>query len=246
MSSNLFSNKIQTVTIPLQSGPHSYTINVQGYGFVLFECDDQSSVIQFDSPNNTMIPLVGISQLVFPDQFNQIIVTNYEPVTTNDLIISFGVIQDPSVQISSISQYRDLSAALTDAQLMILQASQSTTRYYLWQVNAAYTTPSVYTDQNQIYWPNIPLIQQIQPLSLVTGVEFTISTTALVDMNSVTPVLQQPIPSTYIPNGTIMKIMGYSVVYTPVTTGSGTQVFLLNIQQVLSYYQLKAFYALNS
>lgn len=246
MAGSLFSNKIQTVTIPLQSGPHSYTIDIQGYGFVLFECDDQSAVIQFDSPNNTMIPLVGISQLIFPDKFNQIIVTNYEPVATNDMIISFGVIQDPSVQINSISQYRDLSAALTAAQLMMLQASQSTTRYYLWQVNAAYSTPSVYTDPNQIYWPNIPLIQSIQPLSLVSNVEFTISTTALTNVTSLTPVPQQPIPSIYIPNGTIMRLMGYSVIYTPVTTASGTQVFLLNIQQVLSYYQLKTFYALNS
>lgn len=236
---------LKVITIPLQPAvngvPVVYSpINEIGYGFTVLQCDDQSTLIRIGSPNQEPIPATSIGVYQQEYQFNQLYIQNFGSLigVVNPVLI-LGIIKDPSMQLQVWSPYRDLAVALTLAQLYMLMASGSTTRYEIWNVDASRTTPTVYTDPNQQYY-GVPLIQSVTVLSVVSGVNFTISLSALQDPLGTTPTFQDPIPSSSMQTNFILKQMGYSIAYTPVTTGSGTQSFLLAIQQPLTVAQVQA------
>jgi len=236
---------MKEVVIEFKSGPVSYVINEPGYGFAVERCDDQSAIVRINGPTADPISLTEVSQMMFPTKFNKLYVTNYETIPPNTtVLLKILIIKDPNLKIDTMAPFRAGADAMTFAQLFILQASGATTRYKIWNVDASLPTPSVYTDPNQQYWPIIPLIQYIQPLQIVDGSEFTLSTTAISDVTSLVPQPQDPIPSSYFSAKDTIPLMGYSVIYTPTTTVTGTNVFLIGIQQPLSFQQLNLEYAL--
>jgi hypothetical protein len=241
-TTNVFLNSVQYVEIPLVAGVHTYEYDVQGYGIALLECDDNSATIQFDTTNSDPLPLTEIDSLVFVQQFQRIFITNYESLNGwANPIVALLVIKDPKVSLNTIAPYREFLYSMTFAELYMLMASGATSRYYIWTVPATSSTPIVYTDPNQQY-TGVPLIQSIVPISIASGSVYTIATTALQDTFSMTPSAQQPIPSTLIPVRTELKIMGYSVIYTPLNSVSGNNIFFLSIQQPWSINQVNQMY----
>ncbi len=235
-------NPYKEVVIELVSGPATYQIDEAGYGFAVLECDDQSALIYVDSTNSQPIPLPSIGTISFPDGFQRLFVTNFEPSNGNS-VVSLLIFKNSKANIFPISPFRQVADAMTFAQLPILAAGGSSMQYKLWEVDASNPAPRTFTAPNQQQFPIIPLIRDVEILSIASGSEFTLATTALTDTATLTPQLQDPIPSKYFsPLPSVFKAMGYSLVYTPTVTASGTNVFLIGIQQPLSVLQLKEAY----
>jgi len=232
------STPIKLIQIPLQSGPMAYPpIVEQGYGIALLQCYDDSTTIQFDSLSAPPIPIVELNTIIMDKPFNTLYITNYGQInSTADPLLSFLIIKDPKLQLSTMSPYISLANALMLARLLTLMGSGSTSRYYLWEIDGSTTTPQTYIDQNQQYYAE-PLIQSFQVLSQPSGIAYSLATSALINPSDMVPTMQQPISSTYIPVGGVVKLMGYSLTYTPMTPVAGTVTILINIQQSLTVAQ---------
>ncbi|MEM4065913.1 MAG: hypothetical protein QXV17_03515 [Candidatus Micrarchaeaceae archaeon] len=232
------STPIKLIEMQLQSGPMAYPPIVEkGYGIALLQCADDSTTIQFDSPSAPSIPIVELNSILMSQPFSQLYITNYNQQNgTGNNLLSFLIIKDPSLQITTMAPYIALSNALEMARLLMLMGSGSTSRYYLWNIDGSTTSEQTYIDQNQQYFPE-PLIQSFQVLSQPAGISYSLATSALINPSDIVPTLQQPIPSTYIPVGSIVKLMGYSLTYIPSIPTTGTVTILINIQQSLSLAQ---------
>ena len=232
------STPIKLIQMQLQSGPMAYSpISEKGYGIALLQCADDSTTIQFDSLSAPPIPIVELNSIIMQEPFNTLYITNYGQINSaTDPTLSFLIIKDPELQLTTMAPYISLANALELARLLTLMGSGSTSRYYLWEIDGSTTTPQTYTDPNQVYYPE-PLIQSFQVLSQPSGISYSLATSALINPADMTPTLQQPIPSSYIPVGGIVKLMGYSLTYIPNTPASGTVTILINIQQSLTVAQ---------
>ena len=234
------SSVMKKVDIPLsENAPETIQVKETGYGFAVLEIDDPSTVVQVDSTTNEAYPVQSFRKVIFNEQFNTLYFTHYMPIYNGNPKISIVVFKDKTITFDPITGFNQVVEALTYAQLYMLMASQSTTRYKLWEIDASTTEIQTYTDPNQQYWATHPLLQSIQVLSVADGCKFALSTTAWNDPFSLTPTPQEAISSDYLPVGSTLRQMGFSYVYTPVTPATGTNVFLISIQQPLSGAQLK-------
>ncbi len=241
------STPIKLITMQLQSGPMTYpAINETGYGIALLQCEDDTTMVQFDSTSSPQIPITQLNSIIMQEPFSKLYITNYGQInSTADATLSFLIIKDPKLQLSTMAPYISMANALELSRLLMLMASGSTTRYYLWQINGTTTTPQTYIDPNQQYYPE-PLIQSFQVLSQPSGIQYSLATTALINPSDLVPTLQQPIPSVYFAPassatvGNLIKAMGYSLVYIPNVTASGTVTIMINIQQSLTVAQSMA------
>jgi hypothetical protein len=209
----------------------------KGYGIALLQCYDDSTTIQFDSLSAPPIPIVELNSIIMEEPFSTLYITNYGQLNgTADATLSFLIIKDPKLQLSTMAPYISLANALELSRLLTLMGSGSTSRYYLWEIDGSTANTQTYTDQNQQYFPE-PLIQSFQVLSQPSGIAYSLATTALINPSDMVPTLQQPIPSTFIPVGGVIKLMGYSLTYIPTTPASGTVTILINLQQSLTVAQ---------
>ncbi len=238
------STPIKLITMQLQSGPMTYPpISETGYGIALLQCEDDTTMVQFDSSSSPQIPITQLNSIIMQEPFSKLYITNYGQINaTSDPTLSFLIIKDPTLQLSTMAPYISMANALELSRLLLLMGSGSTTRYYLWQVDGTTTTPQTYIDPNQQYYPD-PLIQSFQVLAQPSGIQYSLATSALVSASDLEASVQQPISSVYFaPSsstsiGDLIKTMGYSLVYIPNVTASGTVTIMINIQQSLTVGQ---------
>lgn len=237
-------NPYKEVTVQLQSGPATYEINEIGYGFAVLECDDQSGVVYVETTQSNPIPLTEVGTISFPGGFNKLVIKNFETVIGTE-VVSLLIYKSTDAYVFPISPFREVADAMTSFQWPILAAGNSSIQYDLWEVNAASTETQTYTPANMQYFPSLPLINSIQILSIASGSQFALATTAITSISSLEPTLQPSISSTYFTAlPAEFKVMGYTAVYTPTVTASGTNVFLISLQQPLTMAQLSAFYGI--
>ncbi len=235
-------NPYKPVTIELAPGPAEYVIDEIGYGFAVLECDDQSALAYIETTNSQPIPLTSIGTISFPNGFSKLVIVNFEPVI-GSMVVKLLIFKNKEANIFPISPFREVADAMTFMQLPILTAGNSSLQYKLWEIDASLSTPQEYIPPNQSYFPIIPLIKETEILSIASGSEFSLATTAITDILSLTPQLQDAIPSKHFsPLPARFQTVGFSLVYTPTVTASGTNVFLISLQQPLTSQQLKSSY----
>jgi len=235
-------NPYKPVTIELASGPAEYVIDEVGYGFAVLECDDQSAQAYIETVNSQPIPLTSVGTISFPNGFSKLVIVNFEQVVGSE-VVKLLIFKNKEANIFPVSPFREVADAMTFIQLPIFAAGNSSFQYKLWEVDASSTEIQTFTPPNQEYFPNIPLIKEVEVLSVAQGSEFTLATTAITDILTLTPQLQDAIPSKYFfPLPAQFKAMGFSLIYTPTVTASGTNVFLISLQQPLTTQQLKLTY----
>jgi len=218
---------LRSYTIPITTAGQ-YAIQFVGYGFIVEECDDPQATIAINNPLDSGFNLAKVGKYIQPIPFENLYITIRTPSATGKVkLILFG-----NHDTLADGNFEYIRRLLFGAFTLPRFANASV----LWSVNAASSSNTIYVHPAQAYFPLYPTISSVTPVSIVSGTAYNLSVDAYTNPTSTT--LQNNfIASTYLPVNQAFVQSGFQVTYQPTTTGTGNNIFLIQLSIPLSVYQ---------